>query len=57
VDLEAHFAGVKANDSIGMGSAIVQVMGEGLGGGFVPFALADASLPRVTRRVESTARA
>jgi hypothetical protein len=34
VDVEAHVAGVEANDSIWMGSAIVQEMVGGLGGGF-----------------------
>jgi hypothetical protein len=34
VDLEAHVTGVEAIDSIGMGSTIVQEIGDGLGGGF-----------------------
>ena len=34
MELKAHFAVVEANDSIGTGSAILQEMGDGLGGGF-----------------------
>ena len=32
-NIEAHIAGVVANDGVGMGSAIVHEMGEGVGGG------------------------
>jgi hypothetical protein len=39
VDAETHVAGVEANDSIGMSSAIVQEMGDGLGGGFCSLCL------------------
>jgi hypothetical protein len=57
VHVEAHFAGREANDSVRMGGAIVQDWVSFWAVASVPFAWAEASVPRVTRRVESTARA
>jgi hypothetical protein len=39
VDVEAHAAGVEANDSIWTGSAMVQEIGDCLGAGFASFSL------------------
>jgi hypothetical protein len=57
VDAEAHVAGVEANSSIWMGSAIVQEMMMTRAVASVPCAWVDVSVPKVVRRVESTARA
>ncbi len=39
VDVEAHVAGVEANDGFRMGSALVEAMDDGLGSGFSPLCL------------------
>jgi hypothetical protein len=39
VDVEAHVAGVVANDGVGIGSVVVQDLGDGLGGALCSMSL------------------